>query len=340
MTCQKRHLPSVRMEQGKRRKCQNMEASMVLVLILAEPLKALASSPSSMAAKVDKRGSCNDEYHAELKKKDRNDQVMRQFSKALWNVLKQYKKKLEVAENEVQSLKQSLAKEKMRVLKLEDELKDLRSPSSLHIQPSSSNALSDLELDAAAACSTGPLDSAQQLEQNIHEVLEEKFAAKNVDSFVGSVHDAGEFGAPDLLQADDGLANAAGSITSSSQSLARIEDGSCELPSSLEHKTMANVDETVKSSAALKREACSNVSEWHSDVEVPESFVEQNWEIPMQMEGYDVVILDSRLSIEDFKSPGNQKHELSFLDEPGLLVVIGHRIVSQKLGYASKPKPF
>ncbi|KAK6939327.1 Kinesin motor domain [Dillenia turbinata] len=55
--------------------------------------------------------------------KERNDLIMKNFAKALWNVLKQYKKKLEVAESEACDLRQKLKNEMLRCLELDRELK-------------------------------------------------------------------------------------------------------------------------------------------------------------------------------------------------------------------------
>ncbi|XP_031125278.1 kinesin-like protein KIN-6 isoform X2 [Ipomoea triloba] len=44
----------------------------------------------------------------DVKKRDREYQVLQGFSKGLWNVLKEYKKKLEVAENEIHCLREEL----------------------------------------------------------------------------------------------------------------------------------------------------------------------------------------------------------------------------------------
>ncbi|XP_042036149.1 kinesin-like protein KIN-6 isoform X2 [Salvia splendens] len=55
-------------------------------------------------------------------KKDREYRIMQGFSKALWNVLKQYKEKLEAVEIENGHLRDSLANEKARSLDLKNEL--------------------------------------------------------------------------------------------------------------------------------------------------------------------------------------------------------------------------
>ncbi|CAL5416052.1 unnamed protein product [Camellia sinensis] len=71
-------------------------------------------------------GTSLEEGSTELAK-ERTNKIMQNFAKALWNVLKQYKGKLEVAENQIQSLRENLANEKARRSELETELKNLKS---------------------------------------------------------------------------------------------------------------------------------------------------------------------------------------------------------------------
>lgn len=66
----------------------------------------------------------------ELARKDRECEITLKFAKALWTVLKQYKIKLEMAENEICCLKDSLSNEQMRCLDLENEMKELKGQSS------------------------------------------------------------------------------------------------------------------------------------------------------------------------------------------------------------------
>ncbi|KAJ0025278.1 hypothetical protein Pint_09358 [Pistacia integerrima] len=65
--------------------------------------------------------------YVDLAKKERNNQIMQNFAKALWSVLKQHNEKLKVAEIEIENLKVNLSNEKTRNLELVKELKDLRS---------------------------------------------------------------------------------------------------------------------------------------------------------------------------------------------------------------------
>ncbi|KAJ0087139.1 hypothetical protein Patl1_09525 [Pistacia atlantica] len=64
--------------------------------------------------------------YVDLAKKERNNQIMQNFAKALWSVLKQHNEKLKVAEIEIENLKVKLSNEKTRNLELVKELKDLR----------------------------------------------------------------------------------------------------------------------------------------------------------------------------------------------------------------------
>ncbi|MCE5166051.1 hypothetical protein HAX54_014335, partial [Datura stramonium] len=65
--------------------------------------------------------------HVELERKERNHQILQNSGKALWKVLKEYKRKLEVAENEICTLKNCLTSEKIRSAELENQLRDWQS---------------------------------------------------------------------------------------------------------------------------------------------------------------------------------------------------------------------
>ncbi|XP_058090903.1 kinesin-like protein KIN-6 isoform X4 [Magnolia sinica] len=403
MPCSKRHIPITKIEQRKRRKCNALEASVIdgvkgardghLIpekeaisekLQELEPLQVLVSSPPSVKAEVHKCGPLSGEYFDESRRKERNDRVMRDFAKALWNVLKEYKKKLEVSENEVQSLKESLTKEKIRALELEEELKDLKSSCSFDIRLSS-EAPSGRKLDAASAiCATGSLHSAGEWPTNDHGFLEENLTPKvndtslfaadtaclnlkgsesnnnveidcgssgenpriplmmetsdtavidssfstkkefkrqsyqKVDSFPGIVRNAGDLIGPEHSEVDyvssitevteTGFCTS-GPLASSSQSLVLVEESSCGLTSTMEQNTLISGDENVRAAYLFGVDACypnPKASECHINVKVPDTSVGQNWKFSLQMESYDAVVLDSRLSIEDFRTQSNE----------------------------------
>lgn len=107
--------------------------------------------------KVTKRIYTSDSVCAALVKPDsidlpreRNHQVMQNFAKALWNVLKQYKEKLMVAEREIQGLNEIIGNEKTRYLKLEKELKDFKSYCSCSMENSTVSTLVNIDTKSKA----------------------------------------------------------------------------------------------------------------------------------------------------------------------------------------------
>ncbi|KAK6938972.1 Kinesin motor domain, partial [Dillenia turbinata] len=83
--------------------------------------------------------------------KDRNDFIMKNFAKALWNVLKQYKKKLEVlifclleTESEAHDLREKLKNEMLRCLELERELKYSKTQCTCSKEVSAKPAVDDI----------------------------------------------------------------------------------------------------------------------------------------------------------------------------------------------------
>ncbi|XP_077246199.1 ATP binding microtubule motor family protein isoform X2 [Tasmannia lanceolata] len=119
--------------------------------------------------RIEKRMKCNDfetsvldeTKEVEVQRIRRSDRIMGNFSKALWNVLKQYKQKLEVSENEVQHLNESLRKENSRVLELEKELNDLKSHCLFCRNPSTVGFYTP-RLDAGTqSCETGSPSSRE-----------------------------------------------------------------------------------------------------------------------------------------------------------------------------------
>ncbi|CAL9157038.1 unnamed protein product [Musa hybrid cultivar] len=73
--------------------------------------------------------------YIELQKMTRQEEIMRNFSKALWNVLKQYKEKLMESEKNVLSLRDILQKDEIQRLELKRELEELKSHCSCHKPP-------------------------------------------------------------------------------------------------------------------------------------------------------------------------------------------------------------
>ncbi|XP_050160186.1 kinesin-like protein KIN-6 isoform X2 [Malus sylvestris] len=113
----KRHFQALsRTEQRKKMKVTDPDACTIEERKSIEAENALSKEGSV------KSSGCVDSYQGE-----RNHRIMQSFSKAIWNVLKQYKEKLKVADDEIQHLRQNLMTEHTRCLELEKELKDVQS---------------------------------------------------------------------------------------------------------------------------------------------------------------------------------------------------------------------
>ncbi|KAL8144637.1 hypothetical protein AgCh_002998 [Apium graveolens] len=87
--------------------------------------RLLAESPKTLKSEVDDSIFVSDNINAS--KRNRLSQIMQGFAIAAWEVLKQYKEKLKVAEKEIYCLKQSLDDEKAKSDRLAKELAHLKS---------------------------------------------------------------------------------------------------------------------------------------------------------------------------------------------------------------------
>ncbi|KAG5232900.1 kinesin heavy chain [Salix suchowensis] len=145
----KRHIEMLpRVEQAKKMKCSGRYAR-------TEEEKS-ARDEHPLLPKVTKR-IASDFVSVALVKPDsddlpreRNHQVMQNFAKALWNVLKQYKEKLMVAESEIQSLNEVIGNEKTRYLELEKELRDFTSCCSCSMKNSTVSTLVNMDTKCKA----------------------------------------------------------------------------------------------------------------------------------------------------------------------------------------------
>ncbi|KAJ6763215.1 KINESIN-LIKE PROTEIN KIF23 [Salix purpurea] len=146
----KRHIEMLpRVEQAKKMKCSGRYAR-----VTEEEKSARDEHP--LLPKVTKR-IASDFVSVALVKPDsddltqeRNHQVMQNFAKALWNVLKQYKEKLMVAESEIQSLNEVIGNEKTRYLELEKELRDFTSCCSCSMKNSTVSTLVNMDTKCKA----------------------------------------------------------------------------------------------------------------------------------------------------------------------------------------------
>ncbi|KAM1434354.1 hypothetical protein ACFX2I_042447 [Malus domestica] len=113
----KRHFQALsRTEQRKKMKVTDPDACTI------EERKSIEAENA-----LSKEGSVKSSGCVDSDQGERNHRIMQSFSKAIWNVLKEYKEKLKVADDEIQHLRQNLMTEHTRCLELEKELKDVQS---------------------------------------------------------------------------------------------------------------------------------------------------------------------------------------------------------------------
>ncbi|XP_020517807.1 kinesin-like protein KIN-6 isoform X2 [Amborella trichopoda] len=172
LSCQKRHIGVLtKLELPKRRKGNKIEASMNCEnhAKVGDGVAGEASLTQKKPRGVDECTDLPDRVMQhenspsnagcvlELKRREKDYQVLQAFSKALWNVLKEYKEKLVVSENVIQSLNECLKKEKIHCHELDKDLKDLKDSCSCG-KLSSTNIFPDIvHMDSDAykvACSS------------------------------------------------------------------------------------------------------------------------------------------------------------------------------------------
>ncbi|OMO87370.1 hypothetical protein CCACVL1_09079 [Corchorus capsularis] len=123
--CNKRNQTTSRPEQSKRMKIVNPDASVIEGKIVGDE-NQLPSEEDSICNEDLKNSRLLKLNYDGLKERERNHQIMQNFAKALWSVLKQQNEKLKVAENENKILRENLRNEKNRCIEMEKELNDLR----------------------------------------------------------------------------------------------------------------------------------------------------------------------------------------------------------------------
>ncbi|KAF5455756.1 hypothetical protein F2P56_025302 [Juglans regia] len=124
----KRHVQALpRVEQPKRMKLSGLEAHVPEEGKCIGEEQGLSEEEASQIFRLDvNENATRKSDFPSLAEKERNHQIMQNFTKAIWNVLKQYNQKLKVAESEIQILKENLTNEKTRSLELGKELEDLK----------------------------------------------------------------------------------------------------------------------------------------------------------------------------------------------------------------------
>ncbi|KAK8964804.1 hypothetical protein KSP40_PGU014694 [Platanthera guangdongensis] len=132
--CKRRSAIVIRTERSKKRKVNNSEASLTdmnHVMMDAAPTSQISERDSAGEDCIEKHYTAD--FNVELQKIKSSEEVMRDFARAVWSMLKQCKHKLMETENEVRFLRDSLREQITQTTELEKELKELRnSCSCLH----------------------------------------------------------------------------------------------------------------------------------------------------------------------------------------------------------------
>nr|CAD1844096.1 unnamed protein product [Ananas comosus var. bracteatus] len=162
-----------------------------------EPSQVLNSSSESLATLDSKVGHYDDLY-AQLQRVTRNEMIMRNFAKALWQVLKQYKQKLLESEGAIEILKETIGKKDNEIMELQKKLEELSSYSSCQMplfveefscrvdDQSTCHATRPQTANSDTADSVASSDSRWQnnvepIEQGSKNVLSRDYGGKNIE---------------------------------------------------------------------------------------------------------------------------------------------------------------
>ncbi|AAF79908.1 Contains similarity to kinesin from Xenopus laevis gb/AJ249840 and contains a kinesin motor PF/00225 domain [Arabidopsis thaliana] len=182
--------------------------------------------------------------HVAQDKNEREHIIMRNFSKVLWNVLKQCNEKLKVAEGEIFTLKDSLRREQLKSLGLETELISLKS--SCLAQPCIPevevivNAKEHFEVDAALTNERNVDDDSCNLIKARREAGAEESSETPVPKVVRNVDDD----SCNLIKARREAGAEESSESPVLSVLRNVDDDSCNL---IEARREAGSEESSKS---------------------------------------------------------------------------------------------
>ncbi|PKI45649.1 hypothetical protein CRG98_033965 [Punica granatum] len=119
-----------------------------------------------------------EEKSRSAKDENREDRVLLHFARAMWNVLNEYKRKLKVAESEIESLRENYANETIRTAELEKELKNLKEGCNcINIYSTEAplaQRYANTDLDASAspgADEPSISESSDEVERKVHSCL-------------------------------------------------------------------------------------------------------------------------------------------------------------------------
>ncbi|KAJ8772770.1 hypothetical protein K2173_027947 [Erythroxylum novogranatense] len=208
----KRHIPTLStVQQPKRMKYNNSADSYVIeegeaVQYENETLQKDAPTVNEENPVVTLPENLDFVYVAksEMADKNRNFEIMQNFAKALWKVLKQYKEKLMVAERAIQSLNENIKNEKTRYLELEKEFEDFKTCCSSSKQISADKTLVETDTRTESLWppdSTGPstVNEGHNEESKCNNITKDCETKQGKDAYnemKGNIH------SPDLKSAE------------------------------------------------------------------------------------------------------------------------------------------
>ncbi|RWR92323.1 kinesin-like protein KIN-6 isoform X4 [Cinnamomum micranthum f. kanehirae] len=324
MPCQKRHIPSSnRTNKLKRRKCNDVETVVGSSEIGGKCGKGVFETVGNGGNVIEEQLQELDLQqdlvspllsNMELQRVERKNRIMQDFSKALWNVLKQYKKKLEVSENEVQSLQESLRNEKVLFLDMEKQLNKLKSSCSCHAR-SSRKMSSNSEVISTSSSCVDSYTTKEASEHNSNRAINDPSFRQNLEVISTSSSCVDSYS---TKEASEHNSNRAINDPSFSQNLEVISRSSCvdsySTKEASEHNSNRAINdpsfrqnlEVISTNSSGADGYSTKKGSEHRNREINDTSVRQN----LDMGNSNEVVRDSKLSTTEFKCENYESLDL------------------------------
>ncbi|KAK3151911.1 hypothetical protein QOZ80_2BG0151970 [Eleusine coracana subsp. coracana] len=192
-------------EKKKKRKIHEPE------VLVVEQKENVDMDDNARVSKSSKRVATDEAQHkllkSELRRVSRSEQIMRNFAKAFWTVLKQYKHKLLESENTTESMKELLRDKDIQIMELKRELEVLNSSCSCKNLPNvrdtpgvQDHTMSSSEAAPTLVSQANQADLSDAATDNFHCVVEtEEFTCRGPKSFPTCSELKGESASGDTL---------------------------------------------------------------------------------------------------------------------------------------------
>ncbi|KAK3155775.1 hypothetical protein QOZ80_2AG0098500 [Eleusine coracana subsp. coracana] len=192
-------------EKKKKRKIHEPE------VLVVEQKENVDMDDNARVSTSSKRVATDEAQHkllnSELRRVSRSEEIMRNFAKAFWTVLKQYKHKLLESENTTESMKELLREKDIQIMELKRELEVLNSSCSCKNLPNvrdtpgvQDHTLSSSEAAPTLVSQANQADLSDAAADNFHRVVEtEEFTCRSPKSFPTCSELKGESASGDTL---------------------------------------------------------------------------------------------------------------------------------------------